>query len=109
MGIFDNHPNIINWCSEDIKIPYYNPLKKKMSLYYPDFLVIFKDKDNNIRKEILEIKPQNQCIIEKAKNKYDKIQVIQNHAKWEAATKWCEDRGVVFRIISESELFSGKR
>ena len=37
MNKCDTHPNIKQWASESIKIPYRNPLTKKHTYYIPDF------------------------------------------------------------------------
>ena len=34
----DLNENVINWGSEELKIPYYSPVDKKWHNYYPDFL-----------------------------------------------------------------------
>ena len=40
----------------------------------------------------------------------DKLAIAINHAKWEAAAKWCRLKGVHFRIVTEGDLFhQGKR
>ena len=38
MSLCDKHPSIIQWASESIRIPYYNPLTKKTNNIYSGFL-----------------------------------------------------------------------
>ena len=111
MRVLDDHPNILGWSSESISIPYQNPLTGKWSMYIPDFLVIFVDKDGNKRCEMIEIKPIketpgfNQGRIS-AKTKL--VQAI-NQAKWAAAAAYCHKRGWYFRVATERDLFGFKR
>ena len=44
MNFCDSHPNIINWASESIKIPYKNPLTGKNTIYVPDFFIVYVDR-----------------------------------------------------------------
>ena len=48
---------ILKWSSEEIIIPYYFPIDKKVHKYFVDFVVQMKDKDNNIKTYLIEIKP----------------------------------------------------
>jgi hypothetical protein len=111
MRFCDTTPGIIEWASESVCIPYYNPVKKKVTRYYPDFVIKYIDKDQNIIIELIEIKPfrQTQPPVEKTKKK--KSTLLQEHrtytmncAKWEAAYKYCQEKGIRFRIITEKDL-----
>ena len=42
MRMCDQHPNILQWASEAIKIPYINPVSRRKVNYVPDFLIIYK-------------------------------------------------------------------
>ena len=44
----DDHPSILKWSSEEIAIPYINPIDKKVHTYFPDFLIQFKTTTKNI-------------------------------------------------------------
>ena len=33
----DSNPNVLEWWSEEIAIPYYDPVQKKWRRYFPDF------------------------------------------------------------------------
>ena len=37
MKYFDNNPSIIKWASEELAIPYYDSLGKRVRNYYPTF------------------------------------------------------------------------
>tara|TARA_E500000318_G_scaffold5280_3_gene5468 strand:- start:479 stop:955 length:477 start_codon:yes stop_codon:yes gene_type:complete len=107
----DLNENILAWGSENIIIPYNNPLTGKVHRYFVDNFVVFKDKDGNKNKFLIEIKPSKQTQ-RPVKTKYKKQKTIiyeqkmyvQNTAKWEAAKKWAEKKGYKFLIITEKEL-----
>ena len=48
MNMCDNHPNITQWASENLKIPYRHPVTGKHTVYVPDFTVIYNDKTERI-------------------------------------------------------------
>ena len=105
MQYFDTHPNVLFWASESLAIPYVNVFTKKIARYYPDFLVIFSDKNGKQRKEIIEVKPLKEASVENAKTQKEKMTVAVNMCKWQAATKFAKDNGMVFRIVTEKDLF----
>lgn len=102
----DNNPSIEKWASESIKIPYKDPLTGKATVYVPDFLIIYLDKNLKKHAELIEIKPSNQMILEKVgKNPYNQAQYVKNMAKWAAATNFCKHNGMRFRVINENDIF----
>lgn len=111
MTFLDNHPGVIQWASESVKIPYVNPLTGKRSQYVPDFLVMYKDKNGRQHAELVEVKPKKEALVEAAKSKRDKAFLIINQAKWAAALTFCKKNGLVFRLITEDQLFfqAGKK
>jgi hypothetical protein len=108
MNLLDNHPNVIQWASESVSIPYVNPLTGKRSMYIPDFLILYKDKTGRQRAELVEVKPNKEAIAENAKSKRDKAALMVNTAKWAAAMLWCKKNGISFRILTESDLYISK-
>ena len=107
MEMCDTHPNIIQWASEhpDTKIPYYNPVQNKYTIYVPDFFVIYKDKNGKKRVELVEVKPAAETYLKEAKSKRHKIALAINAAKWKAAQEWCARKGIKFRVITEHDIF----
>ena len=106
MRMCDNNPSIQQWASESVKIPYRDPLTGKQTVYVPDFLVVFIDKDMNKHAELWEIKPANQQIKEKVgKNPYNQAQYVKNMAKWQVATQWAKSKGLKFRVLNETDIF----
>lgn len=106
MMFCDTNKNIISWASEALSIPYRHPLTGKRTNYVPDFFVLYEDRFGRQRAEIVEIKPKKQSIIEsKVASAKDRAIVAINHAKWEAASKYCKQAGLSFRVITEDDLF----
>ena len=98
--------SIIECASEPLLTPYRCPLTNRVTSYVPDFLIKYVDKTNRIHVELIEIKPQNQTLAEKVgKNKRNQIEFTRNLAKWKAAQEFCKAKGIVFRILNETDLF----
>jgi len=111
MQMCDNNDAIQQWASESLKIPYKDPLTGKPTVYVPDFFVVFQDNKKQKRAEVWEIKPANQTLKEKVgKNVYNQAQYVRNMVKWAAAKNWCKQQGILFRIITEHDLYhTGKK
>lgn len=110
MRFCDNNDNIVMWASESITIPYRNPITGKNTIYVPDFLIQYRNKNNKVVTELIEIKPKKQSVLESKASQRDKAIVAVNYAKWDAAQKWCRRQGIVFRVITEDDIFkNGKR
>lgn len=110
MMFLDNNEHVLQWASEGISIPYRNPLTGKQSVYIPDFLVTYRNRNNTVRAELIEIKPKKQSLIESKASARDRAIVAINYAKWDAATKWAKRNGLTFRVITEDDIFrSGKK
>jgi TnsA endonuclease N terminal len=110
MKMFDENPAIEQWASEAIKIPYKDPTTGRPTIYVPDFFIVYNDKNGKKHAEVIEVKPSNHQLLEKVgKNLVNQIQFIKNQAKWEAARAWCKQRGLLFRILNENDLFHGSR
>lgn len=111
MNLCDQHPNVLSWASESIKIPYQHPLTGKWHQYIPDFFIIYVDKNGKKHGDIIEIKPMSQTVEEAARSKRDKAAFVVNQAKWKAAMEWCRKQGLNFRVMTEQQLYrsaSGK-
>ena len=105
MELCDKHPAIINWAYEPIKVPYIHPITNRSTVYVPDFLVVFVDKNMKQKVELIEVKPSKQAHMGKAKAKDDKLQLAINTAKWEAATRYAKSHGMRFRIVTEYDIY----
>jgi hypothetical protein len=106
MIFLDSNPNILNWASEAIKVPYVHPITRKKTIYVPDFFVVYENKFGKRMAEVVEIKPKKQSIIEsKTASLRDRAIVAINHAKWTACQAYCKQQGFTFRVITEDQIF----
>jgi hypothetical protein len=88
-----------------VSIPYRNPITGKQTIYVPDFLITYRTRDNTVKAELIEIKPKKQSVIESKASQRDRAVVAVNYAKWDQATKWARRNGLVFRVITEDQIF----
>ena len=106
MRFCDTNKSVQKWASEAISIPYRDPLTNRNTIYVPDFFIQYVDKKGKMIVELIEIKPASQTILERVgKNKYNQAQFVKNQAKWAAASLWCRQQGIKFRILNENDLF----
>jgi hypothetical protein len=110
MKYLDSNPNVIEWGSETVIIPYYHPIDKRTRRYFVDFYVKVVTKTGRAKKYIIEIKPYNQCFPPKKPKRQtvtykNKIKTyVMNQAKWGAAKRYAEKRDWEFVVITEKEL-----
>jgi hypothetical protein len=109
MKFFDGNPNVLRWASEPIAITYTKPTDGKRHRYFPDFWIEIKNREGKIVQELIEIKPKKDSQPSKSRSRkaqlYENITYAINMAKWTAASQWCQAHGMVFRVITECELF----
>jgi len=106
----DNNPNIIEWGSEEVIIPYKSPLDKKVHRYFPDFYIKYVDNKGQSRRVIIEVKPKKQLKpppepkrrTQRWMNEVATYMI--NQAKFKAAGEYCKDRRYEFRILTEDHL-----
>jgi len=108
----DTSPNVIKWNSEQVKIAYFDSLKKKNRTYYVDNLVFIKEGDH-IKRYLIEVKPSKQTKPPKESNRKKKSSLLfeqvawrNNCDKWDSAIKFAKKHGMEFKIITEKELKS---
>ena len=109
MTFCDNNDAVLEWASECISIPYRHPLTGKTTNYVPDFFIRYRDRSNKLHAEIIEIKPKKQSVVESKMNSRDRAVVAINYAKWHQATKWARRNGLIFRVITEDDMFFNGR
>lgn len=120
MQMLDNSSIVSKWISEpkylniryldptagiDIRTGKRIPRKNGTSVYWPDFIVQYSD--GSI--DIIEIKPQKESQASFAGNTYDKLALIKNMAKWQAADRFAKSIGARFRVLTEAQLFGKSR
>lgn len=111
MRWFDNNPNVVTWGSESVVIPYQSPLDGRVHRYFVDFVAALKEKDGNIKKLLIEIKPYKQTLRPEAtRNKkpktmiYEQTEWAKNQAKWSAAEQYAKSKGYQFVILTEKHI-----
>jgi len=105
----DNTPAVVQWASEEFSIPYLSPIDGQVHQYFPDALVVYKDKYGNLQKEIVEIKPYKETVLTPKATPRDKQALVVNEAKWKAADRFAQQNGLRFRVITEKTIWSNGR
>ena len=110
MKYCDSNTNILEWGSEEMYVWYRSPVDNKPHRYFPDFYIKARESNGQIKKYIIEVKPQRQTK-PPAKPKRqtrgylrEAYEYAKNQAKWKAANEWCLDRGFEFKVLTEKEL-----
>lgn len=110
MRFCDSNEHVLQWASEPVNIPYRHPLTGRMTHYVPDFIITYRNKNNTVHAELIEIKPKGQSVIESKMKSRERAVVAINYCKWDAATKWARRNGLTFRVVTEDQMFwNGKR
>jgi hypothetical protein len=110
MQHFDFNPNILEWSSEELGIPYYVPEDNSVHRYFPDFIVKLKKRDGSIHTYMYEVKPKKQTAPPKKPNRNSKkyiqesFQYYINDLKWKAATNYCKQLGWTFALLTEDDI-----
>lgn len=106
----DMNPNIVEWGSESVIVPYTHPVDHKTHNYIVDAVIKLKT-PQGVKKYLVEVKPKKQTQVpQNAPGKHQKtllheqLTYIVNQAKWLAAEKWAKSRGYTFVVITEQEL-----
>ena len=111
MKYFDNNPSVMKWSSEELAIPYYDSVSKRVRNYYPDFLIKIKNKEGVQKTHLIEVKPSKDLKPPMSVQGKKKSTVLweaktyqMNRDKFAAARKWCDDRNITFDIWTEKHL-----
>ena len=110
MQRLDSHPDVIQWSSEEVVIPYVSPIDNRYHRYFMDFYMKRRNKEGKIEEILIEVKPLAQTKPPTVQNKATRRYITEvqtwgvNSAKWAAAREYCKDRGWQFQIITEKEL-----
>lgn len=106
----DKNPNVVQWSSEELVIPYFDPSLKRNRRYFPDFIIKALQKDGSIKTYVVEVKPKSQVSPPKPQKRRTQKYITEvmtwgtNQAKWEKAKEYCQDRNWEFMIITEDHL-----
>lgn len=111
----DRRPDVLQWSSEELAIPYLSPVDNKIHRYFPDFIIKVQKVDK-VETVMIEIKPFSQTRPpdqSRAKQKNGRrnphyLREVKtwgiNEAKWKQAREFCKDRGWKFQVLTEKEL-----
>ena len=106
MRFCDENPAVLQWASEAIHIPYKNPFTNRNTIYVPDFMIMYINKNGEKYGELIDIKPTKQTTLEAAgKSPRDQAAAVLNMYKWQAAQAWCSQNGLRFRVLTENDIF----
>jgi hypothetical protein len=105
----DSTPAVRQWSSEEFSIPYLSPVDARVHQYYPDALVVYVDKTQVLKKELIEIKPYKETVLTPRSSPADKQAWVINQAKWKAAAAFCQLNGMTFRVVTEKTMFANGR
>lgn len=104
----DTSPRVKAWNSEEVVVPYFYQVDKKMHKYYVDLLVKFDDGSV----VLIEIKPKKETNPPKVPRRKTKRYLqevttyIKNTDKWTAAKAFAKKKGWSFEIWHEDTLKS---
>ena len=113
---FDRSKYILQWVAPtgnmDFTIPYISPVDGMAHRYIPDFMALVKQRNGELVKFLIEVKPENQTKppkLPKSGRKTKKWQRAMvtyaiNRAKWDAARLWCEKNGFIWKVMTEVEV-----
>lgn len=106
----DTNPNVLEWASENVVVPYESPIDKKIHRYIVDATVKLKTA-TGVKKFLIEVKPYKQTVQPEqtpGKHKktllYEQLTYVQNQAKWAAAKCFAKKYGYEFTVLTEKEL-----
>ena len=115
LGWLDNNPSILKYSSEELIIPYVSPVDGKVHRYFPDFIVQYRQSNGEVKKAVIEVKPNAQTKPPKTPKRQTARYLTEvktyavNMAKWEAAKIWCDKNGFSFWLFDEFTLGLKKR
>jgi hypothetical protein len=106
----DINSSVLEWGSETTVIPYKSPVDSKIHRYFVDFYIKVRNKEGQIKKYLVEIKPEKFTRPPDIPKKQTKRFIDEvftygvNQAKWKQANEYCEDRGWKFLVLTEKDL-----
>ena len=105
----DENKHVLQWSSEELIIPYKNPIDGRIRRYYPDFWLKIETR-TGVEQWVVEIKPSKQTrkpakVKRKTRRHLNEIATYAvNQHKWAYAERWCHQRNYKFVIITEKDL-----
>ena len=104
----DANPDVKQWVSEEVVIPYICGTDGRHHRYFIDFAIIFE----NGNKYLIEVKPDKETKPPKPPKRKTKryineqLTYVKNQSKWKAANEFALDNGWTFQVWTENTLKS---
>jgi len=108
MKHFDKDPTVVKWSSEEVVVPYFYDIDRRMHRYFVDFLVTYTSGVTLL----IEVKPKKETSVPEYKGtktrKYisESMTFVQNQNKWTAAVEYAKDRQWEFVVWTEDTLYA---
>ena len=105
----DLNENILQWGSESFTY-HTSPQLTGEFTNTSDFIIKVRESSGEIKTYVIEVKPKKQTKPPAKRKKVSQSYIYEcktwevNKAKWKAATEFCADRRIEFKIITEDEL-----
>lgn len=104
MQWMDRSPNVVQWASEEVIVPYVSPVDGQIHRYFIDFAFVTQKN----KKFLVEVKPSQFCQLPKKRNSKQYLKEVEmyavNQAKWKSARQFAKKHGMEFVVITEKEL-----
>ncbi len=105
----DHNPKVLEWSSEEVIVPYKNPLTGRIHRYFVDLYAKIQNKEGEVKKYLIEIKPSSQTLPPKSSRNTKGLlkrqaEYVKNRAKWESAEQYGKQKGMIFTILTEKHL-----
>lgn len=112
MTFFDTQSAVKSWSSEELILPYRDPITQRPRRYFPDFVVTIEAKDKKLKVLLIEVKPlaQTKPPIPPKSGKQTPRFIREcynygvNQAKWDTARAYCRSKGWKFVVWTEADL-----
>jgi hypothetical protein len=111
MRRLDENESVIWWASEEVVVPYFDPVQRRARRYFPDFVVCRRDPDLGQVTIMIEVKPSSETrppVHRKGKRRTrviaEELTWANNQAKWQAAEAFCARNGWRFVKLTEKEI-----
>jgi Straboviridae/Kyanoviridae head completion nuclease len=111
MQKFDSSENVVRWASEEVIVPYFDPVKGRMRRYFPDFVIQKVGSLGVVETVMIEVKPHGETIkpthaAGKRRSRIirEELTWANNQAKWAAAEEYCRSKGWTFSKITDVEI-----
>lgn len=110
----DHADYVVAWSCEPFAVKYISPKDGLPHRYFPDFLIVTINSQNEKIVTLVEVKPYKEQFPPKSqgkkKSRYLKEALTYevNQAKWDAAKRLCKQKGWNWCVLTEKEILGKK-